>query len=150
MQPRDPLRPGAGRSDVRNQQGRSVAREDGLSGDDVFQFRKQLLLDVQQFHDRFDDDPAGGQPIHAAAQGEIGKHGVRLVLRVPPLLDLAPDHFADEFGGAVQRAGLGVIKPYRVPGLQEQLGNAPAHDPGADNADASVAPCRACFCFVCH
>ena len=143
MQPRDPLRPGAGRGDVRDQQGRSIARQDGLVGDDLFQFRKQLLLDIQQFHHRLDDDPAGCQSVHAAAQVETGEHGVRLILRMPALLDLAPDHFFDEFGGGVHRTGLGVIKPDRVAGLQEQLGNPAPHDAGADDADMQVASCRA-------
>ena len=150
MQPRDPLRPGAGRGDVRDQQRGSIARQDGISGDDVFQFRKQLLLDIQQFHDRLDDDPAGCQSVHAAAQVETGEHGVRLAPRVPALVHLAPDHFADEFGGGVQRAGLGVVEPDRVSGLEEQLGNPAPHDASADDADMQVAPCRASFCLVCH
>ena len=135
MQARNPFRTCAGARDCCNRKRRGIGGKDAGVADDRFQRRKQRLLGVELFDDRFDDDGAGGQSGKRFGQRDTRDRRIG-VLRVDlAFADERCEHVRDRLFGRGGGARLGVDQADLEAGLRADLRDAAPHEAGADDPD---------------
>ncbi len=139
VQPGDPLRMLACGGDGGDRQRGRVGGENGVGADHALEFDEQRLLGVEPFDDRLD---------HHVASDHVGKGTDRDQSRQvrghvgcieAAFLRHAVPRLLDRLDGAARRLGRRVVEQHGAAGLRHDLGDAPSHHAGADDADPEVA-----------
>jgi hypothetical protein len=134
VEPGHPLRVGEPGRQGGDRQGGGVRGEDAALVHDPLELAQERALRLEVLHDRLHDDVAAGELGEGAARDEA-RHGRRGVRRgqLPLRRELLQRGL---HGGARLRGRPGprVEQAHRRPGLRRDLGDAPPHRPGADDA----------------
>jgi hypothetical protein len=133
--PATPLGPGAGGGDLGHRQGGGVGGEDGVVADDLLEPGEQRALGGEILGNRLDHDLGGAEPVEAGQHLDARRGRRRLARSDLPLLGLARDHRRGEIAGLPGDLLPGVAEQDPQPARRRDLGDAPAHRAGADNAD---------------
>jgi hypothetical protein len=136
VQSRHPLGPAARRSQLCDHQRRCVAGEDGFIAQDGFQLHQQLVLDLQVLGYRLDRHVGASQLRQLGARLQPADRRFARRRGHLALLGGAPQHAGGEVHTGLRPIERDVEHLDPVAGGRGDLGDAPAHDAGADDGDA--------------
>ena len=142
MPARDALRPPAIGGDRRHGERRGVGGENAIVGDDGFEVGEQPLLGLDLLDDRFDHDIGARHGIEPVDDREPTDRRLRRALGHAALFRRPAQHPRDEGGGLFRRAAARVVQPDRDAARRRDLGDAPAHRAGADDAEREIGRLR--------
>jgi len=134
----DAAGPLAGGGDLRHGQRGSVAGEDAVLADDVFQGAEQVALGLQLLDDGLDDDLTGREGFQGGGRLDPGRCGIGCVLRDPALQRQPGQRRGDgapRLDGGPRRE---IEEQDANAGLGGDLRDAAPHGAGAGDAERQV------------
>ena len=138
MKAGDALRAFARRRDRGDRKRRGIGRHQAIAGNDIFQRAEQLALGFQVFHDRLDDDGAGGEGLRRIGDDEIRLRPRERLPLEPALLGEPRELRGNRLLRLARGARAAVVEQRADSRLRGDLGDAASHDAGADHRQAQV------------